>query len=61
MHYGTTEAMGSLVKDSKFKTSHSFRLTGLQRNKRYYVRVTSLDAAGNAGRSDTLSFVTSKK
>lgn len=40
------------------KTAHAIRLGNLRGGTRYYYRVVSRDAAGNAGRSATYSFLT---
>lgn len=57
--YGTTSALGaSTAVDSTRTTSHRVRITGLQPNTTYFYRVRSLDAAGNPGVSQVLSFST---
>lgn len=45
--YGTTTSLGSTTTGAT-GTSHSVTLAGLTANTRYYYRVTSADAAGNA-------------
>ncbi|WP_375765779.1 Ig-like domain-containing protein [Archangium gephyra] len=59
VEYGTTSALGSATGvDPVRTTSHTVSLTGLQPNKMYFYRVRSVDASGNAGASQVLSFST---
>jgi chitodextrinase len=59
VHYGTD--LGSMLANKNLRTSHSFKLANLKGGTLYYFRVTSVDAAGNAGRSAIMSFVTPRK
>ncbi|HYO59954.1 Ig-like domain-containing protein [Archangium sp.] len=59
VEYGTTSALGSTTGVTSGRTtSHRVSLTGLQQNTTYFYRVRSVDAAGNLGVSQVLSFST---
>ncbi|AKJ04862.1 purple acid phosphatase-like protein [Archangium gephyra] len=59
VEYGTSSALGSATGvDPARTTSHGVSLTGLQPNRTYFYRVRSVDASGNAGVSQVLSFST---
>ena len=45
--YGTTNALGTTISESKFTKLHSMQLTGLKPNTTYYFKVTATDAANN--------------
>ncbi len=59
VEYGATNALGSTTGVTSGRTtSHRVSLTGLQPDKTYFYRVRSVDAAGNLGVSQVLSFST---
>lgn len=59
VEYGTSSALGSSTGVNAARTtSHAVSLSGLQPNKTYYYRVRSVDASGNAGASQVLTFST---
>jgi hypothetical protein len=59
VEYGTTTALGQVRAPAGSGTSHAVGLSGLTRNTRYYYRIVTQDAAGNAATSSTRSFNTS--
>ena len=59
VEYGLSAAYGTLsALNSEMTKSHSLSLTGLEPSSLYYYRLISLDAFGNAARSESRTFST---
>jgi len=58
VHYGTTEALGSVATGTSFETSHSESLSELTAATTYYYYVTSCDAVGNCQTNGSFTFST---
>jgi len=60
LEYGKTEDFGNIAEDDgNLKTNHTFSLSNLSQDTKYYYRITSQDAVGNIA-SSTGTFITEK-
>ena len=59
LEYGTSLTYGQQVRRDNLTITHQVTLPGLATGTRYYLRVTSKDAAGNAAQAGPITFVTS--